>query len=145
MVLFKGVDTRRYHCSAANHRPQTTLREGNVYTGVCLFTGESAFPQCHGQADTPPPEGRPPAQIRSTGGWYASYWNAYLFNFNVDIVVGLGGGRCEFTLTWIINLIVTIPAVAITLALFGIRLVRLGKTVSAKWSNLFPNCCDMYL
>ena len=58
---------------------------------VILFTGGLTFPQCHGTGRHPnphpsPPEAPPPhlrrqasTQIRSTGGRYASYCNAYLF------------------------------------------------------------------
>ena len=82
------------------YRPQTKLSKVmfSVHGG-----GESAFPQCHGAGrhpapprrqtpkryippearppPPPPPEGKhPPSQIWSTGGRYASYWNAYLSN-----------------------------------------------------------------
>ena len=46
-------------CKVIFYRPQTKLRDGNVFTRVCLFTGGSAFPQCYGAgkhplyADTP--------------------------------------------------------------------------------------------
>ena len=76
-----------------------SVGQGNVFTGVCLFTGDgSAFPQCYGKADlsereTPTEDTLlPPVYgycygIRSTSGWCASYWNAYLFMktfYNVD-------------------------------------------------------------
>ncbi len=47
--------------------------------------------------------------------------------------------------TWMMNLTETIPAVDMILALLGMRLIRFTNTASAKWSNLLPNCCDMYL
>ena len=75
--------------------------EGYVFTGVCLSTG-GCLPHCMlgytspgPVADTPPwadtPLGRHPpwadtslcavhAGIRSTSGWYASHWNAFLFS-----------------------------------------------------------------
>ena len=56
--------------------PPVKLREGNVFTGVCLFTGEYPFPLY---------------EIRSTSGRYASYWNAFLFmiTFNIDVGAGI--------------------------------------------------------
>ena len=39
------------------YRPQTKLREGNVFTGLCLFTGRGVVPSCRTPRDrTPPPE-----------------------------------------------------------------------------------------
>ena len=85
----------RAHPSEINYRPQTNLREGNIFTPVChSVLREKDLPphNAMGQADPPPPhrhtpplEGRPPSegsrlpQVRSTGGWYESYWNAYFF------------------------------------------------------------------
>ena len=61
--------------------PPVKLREGNVFTGVCLFTGEYPFPL--------PYIGF--YEIRSTSGRYASYWNAFLFmiTFNIDAGAGI--------------------------------------------------------
>ena len=64
-----------YRNIVSYYRLHTEYEEGNVFTSVCLFTGGSAFTQCHGNADTPP--GKPP-RYGQPGGWYVSYWNAYL-------------------------------------------------------------------
>lgn len=44
-----------------------------------------------------------------------------------------------------INLTATTPEVAMTLALFGIRLKIVGIMASAPWSNLFPRTDDKCL
>ena len=46
------------------YRPQKKLREVNVFTGIYLSTGGSAFPQCHGEGrplPLPPPGGTSPS------------------------------------------------------------------------------------
>ena len=35
---------RRMYEATENYRPQAKLREGNVFTGVCMYTGESLVP-----------------------------------------------------------------------------------------------------
>ena len=43
-----------------------SMRQGNVFTGVCLFTeGESAFQQCHLKAEPPPPQKVDPRPLSS--------------------------------------------------------------------------------
>ena len=116
----KGGAVYRKHNYRDNHRVNATrtvkrqllflpaatkLGQGNIFTSVCLSTGErgkGCLPQCMlgytppgadpleqipPGADTPweqtlPPEQTPreaESSIRSTSGWYASYWNAFLF------------------------------------------------------------------
>ena len=59
-----------------NYRP---LRKGNVFTGVCLSTG----PRGGGGDCTTPGRQTPPPPLTDShySGRYASYWNAFLFNF----------------------------------------------------------------
>ena len=61
------------------YRPQRKLREGYVFTGVCLSTGVCLF--TGGGYSTPPPLPRYMGYygIRWTSGRYASYGNAFLF------------------------------------------------------------------
>ena len=68
------------------YRPQTKFREGNVFTGVSLSTGVGVVWICptwmqtfQAKRQTPPPARRQTPWIRSTGGRYASYWNASVF------------------------------------------------------------------
>ena len=50
--LFLAVHSTHAHI----HRPQTKLREGHfLHVSVILFTGGSAFPQCHEAGRTPLP------------------------------------------------------------------------------------------
>ena len=72
------------------YRPRSEASEGYVFTGVrrslCSTRGGGSAP-CQGR---PPPcqadplakvtPRRPQQGIRSIGGRYASYWNAYLFS-----------------------------------------------------------------
>ena len=59
-----------------------SLGQSNIFTSVCLFTGD-----LH-----PGGLGRPPLPkaehyaIRSTSGWFASYWNAFLLCFNSNYI-----------------------------------------------------------
>lgn len=43
------------------------------------------------------------------------------------------------------NLIHTTPEVAIILALFGMRVIKVGRRVSAAWSNLLPSLWEKNL
>lgn len=43
------------------------------------------------------------------------------------------------------NLMQTVPEVAMIFAEFMMRLISAGNKTSAKWSNLFPSVCDRYL
>ena len=66
----------------------TKLREGNVFTGVCLFKGVGTHPQgwiCPGGGYSPPPQYMGYYGIRSTSGRYASYWNAFLLSLKFDL------------------------------------------------------------
>ena len=59
------------------YHPQTKLSECNVFTSVCLSTGEGVAGLCHRKppdTDLPPPH----PKIWLTGGPYASYQNTYL-------------------------------------------------------------------
>ena len=60
------------------YRPQTKLRKGNVFTGVC----QGSCPRCgvsqHTLGQTPPSLTRQPPDGHCSGR-YASYWNAFLF------------------------------------------------------------------
>ena len=53
-----------------NYRPQIRLREGNVFTGVCLFqsgvgvTSNASWDRSHGRVPPPPPDTAPPPDIR---------------------------------------------------------------------------------
>ena len=66
------------------YRPQTKLREGNVFTPVCLsFCSQGGcLPQCMlGYTTTTTPRQTPPPWADGhCCGRYASYWNAFLFN-----------------------------------------------------------------
>ena len=75
------------------YRPQTNLREGNVFTPACHsvhrgvslhWAGEGVVKGCGergvaggGGGDTPPPPGTQPVTATKAGG-NASYWNAFL-------------------------------------------------------------------
>ena len=54
--------------ASSQHALLVTWPDGPFPGGVCLWVG--------GRQTPPPP---PRSQIRSTGGRYASHWNAYLF------------------------------------------------------------------
>ena len=86
--------------SFSYYRPAAKLRQGNVFTGVCDSVHTGGVPHTPRTRYTPldqthPPRtrytplgpGTPPcriacSEIRSTRGWYASYWNAFLFEIN---------------------------------------------------------------
>lgn len=55
------------------------------------------------------------------------------------VMMGINRGMCVCRM---INLTATTPEVAMTLALFGIRLKIVGMMASAPWSNLFPRTDD---
>ena len=55
-----------------------SMGQGNVFTDVCHSVQKGGL-HSHQEAD-PSPEGR-----RSTGGRYASYWNAYLLNMQLQL------------------------------------------------------------
>ena len=56
------------HKGYACYRPKIKLQECNIFTGMCLFTGERWVSiQMRNY------------KIRSTSGRYTSYWNAFLF------------------------------------------------------------------
>ena len=106
---FPGAPTYEVCLMINYYRPRSEASEGYVFTGVCYSlcsTPEGGgLPSYQGRptptlskADPPPPprprqtpppakadppgQGRPPSPargIRSMGGRYASYWNAYLF------------------------------------------------------------------
>ena len=71
------------------YRPETKLREGNVFTRVCLYTGGVSVPGGRGyvprgvwhypqeQRPPSPPGNRHPRNHKS--GRYAFYWNVFLF------------------------------------------------------------------
>ena len=91
------------------YRPKRSLGQGNIFTPVCHSVHRSGSASVHAGIPPPPPwqadapwqadptlAGRPPQQaadppsrqpplqadlpwIRSMIGWYASYWNAFLF------------------------------------------------------------------
>ena len=67
------------------YRPQRSC-EGYVFTGMCLFTwGGGCLPQCMlgyqpPEADSPPGADPPPRRDGHCCGWYACYWNAFLFH-----------------------------------------------------------------
>ena len=71
------VVNRKSHCSGSLP-PANEVWEGYVFTGVCLSIGGSLSTGrvsvqgglCHG--DTSP--------VTVMCGWYASYWNAFLFH-----------------------------------------------------------------
>ena len=66
-------------------KPIITDRVGTIFTGVCYSVqgdGGMTFPTCiTGQMTSRglTSEGTVNPGIRSICGWYASYWNAYLF------------------------------------------------------------------
>ena len=66
------------------YRPQTKLREGNVFTGLCLFTGRGVVPSCRTPGTVSPPGPYPPPPPRNhKSGRYASYWNV-LFTLHLN-------------------------------------------------------------
>ena len=93
------------------------MGEGSVFTGVCysVYRGGSAFGRTRGL----PFDwglswgegealhggglhgGQTPPELRSTGGRYASYWNAYLFTFAccAQIWIKTRFGQCVSKLT----------------------------------------------
>ena len=92
------------------YRPQRSCGQGNVFTGVCLSPipprsgrppqDQADTPQDQAdtprdqadtpqdQADTPPPEAD--SSIWSTSGRYASYWNAFLLNMSLSLLLWIG-------------------------------------------------------
>ena len=53
-----------------NYRPQRSCGQGNVFTGVCLYTGGGCLPQCMLGCHTPPGPGRPtPPRWRNPSRW----------------------------------------------------------------------------
>ena len=111
------------HCYILNflhhYRPQRSLGQGCIFTGVCdsvhrgvclnagwdTTTPEQATPQDQspppqdqaspGPGTTPPRSSRAYLEIRSTSGWYTSYWNAILY-FPNFAVTDLRGSGCNF-------------------------------------------------
>ena len=97
------METRPYY-----HTQQSCGKVMFLHLSVILFTGEG-LPHPPGRhppwADTPTPSGQTPppplgrhppqadtpravhAGIRSTCGWYASYWNAFLFKSEIAFLV----------------------------------------------------------
>ena len=68
--------------------PATKLGQGYVFTGVCDSVNRGGGGYLTPPPEQTPPRSRPPPQracceIRSTRGWYASYWNAILLYFHV--------------------------------------------------------------
>ena len=78
--VVEGIHISRNGILLSYYRPQTKLREGNVFTGVCLSTGEGCIQWAPSEVCTPPRSMHVPHQ--STGRWYASFWNASLFYFD---------------------------------------------------------------
>ena len=89
-----------------------SLGQGNIFTPVCHSVyrgGVPGYPLPRaGTPPTPPPAGTPPGrytsgrytpppgssacwEIRATSGWYASYWNAFLFSDRNDRLTNDGG------------------------------------------------------
>ena len=67
--------------------PAMKLGQGYVFTHVCDSVHRGGLPQCMlgytAWEQTPktrhPPQSSACWEIQATSGWYASYWNAYLF------------------------------------------------------------------
>ena len=78
LVLKSFVSNPEWHHNY--YRPQTKLREGNIFTPVCDSVHRvGVYPSMHHRSHGTPP-GRhthPPSPTMS--GPYASYWNAFLF------------------------------------------------------------------
>ena len=52
--------------------PQTKLREGNVFTGVCLFAGGRVHPRMHPKMYHPLDAAPPPPPLQKTDGQQAA-------------------------------------------------------------------------
>ena len=91
--------------TVSHYRPQTKLREGYVFTGVCDSVNRGGgYPimPCTTTTSTPqgwrPPLGwrtHPPPYRWSMCGWYASYWNAFLFTMSTLEAVDPGFPRMD--------------------------------------------------
>ena len=70
LLHVQGLHENEITVSMSHYRPQTKLREGNVFTPVCQsfwFTGDGVYPSMqsasyrqHSRADSPPPGRQPP-------------------------------------------------------------------------------------
>ena len=69
------------------YRPKTKLLEGKFVTAVCLSTRGLPSHNVMGHADPPPPPWRQTPLRRPTDGQYASWWNAYLFYYELFYVM----------------------------------------------------------
>ena len=69
--------------------PETKLGQGNIFRSVCQeFCPRGMSGSRHSSPPPAPGVDPPPSsaswEIRPTSGWYASYWNAYFFNFKIN-------------------------------------------------------------
>ena len=94
-LMFSVVPVRQYIYLPFFATRKRSLGQGNVYTPVCqsfCSKGEIGFPTCTGKrggfpACTGKGGGFPACTGTGKTGWYASYWNAFLFFLSTWVAV----------------------------------------------------------
>ena len=80
------------------YRPQTKLRDGNVFIRVCLSTGQRGPHVIITHDALDPPQywhlaAWPLKHLWLASGWYTSYWNAFLFTTAIVAIPYVGPGH----------------------------------------------------
>ena len=75
-LLMTKSKAETFQCFNEHYRPQTKLREGNVFTHVRLSTGGGSLPSHNamGQADPYPRYGQPAGRMHCTGMHTCSFF-----------------------------------------------------------------------